>query len=700
MRLNRALLILLLARDATAFAPGRFAGAVLTVIDTSEQRAFRAPSSSWLLAASKDGNDDYDNWYADFDPSVYETYSGMGNNDDSSRSREGGGRSYNNNRRGGDRSERSARHDYIRDTSRDASNVDEAAVNQLLNERLAARMRRDFDAADAIRDQLLNQHSVGVFDKDKTWRTGCSSSGSGMQRRGGEREQRVSRQSGGGRQQRSPKQFFGPNGHDYEQSTDAGPNQSHLDESRIHELLAGRLQAKLSRDFSVADDIQSQLLSAGVFVHDGMKEWRADGVPFGDVSKADGRPGRTTGSRSDRNQPYQRSQYSQDLSAGISGSLIDKILQERLRFKQERDYDKADAIIEGLKTKYSVFVDDRLREWSVGGDFGEVHNAQREMSTSIRQRGYVKSPESLTLSSEDEDYVMEKIDERSTAKQDRDFETADAIRDALAQEFNVVIDDRKKLWSVGGDFGEGSPRRRDGYTRRGGGGLPDDDLAIVTNMLSERAQAKKDRDFDLADELRDELKSTYNVVIDDKNREWHVDSDEYVLVGDHSFAAEQIEQIVALLQERYGCKAVKDYERADEIRDELLEQYNVAVDDRTKEWRCLDDPDNGGIRRFRQEAEESQSSDFKRTQIDRDLDDEMDSLFGATSDHGSAGVVMDAAPASGSNEMSEEENVTVSSGADFSTMTVPELKAKLREAGLPVSGNKAELIERLLARSI
>jgi len=32
---------------------------------------------------------------------------------------------------------------------------------------------------------------------------------------------------------------------------------------------------------------------------------------------------------------------------------------------------------------------------------------------------------------------------------------------------------------------------------------------------------------------------------------------------------------------------------------------------------------------------------------------------------------------------------------DLSEFTVVELKAKLREAGLPVSGKKAELIERL-----
>ena len=34
--------------------------------------------------------------------------------------------------------------------------------------------------------------------------------------------------------------------------------------------------------------------------------------------------------------------------------------------------------------------------------------------------------------------------------------------------------------------------------------------------------------------------------------------------------------------------------------------------------------------------------------------------------------------------------------ASLSTMTVPELKEKLREAGLPVSGKKSDLIARLV----
>ena len=41
------------------------------------------------------------------------------------------------------------------------------------------------------------------------------------------------------------------------------------------------------------------------------------------------------------------------------------------------------------------------------------------------------------------------------------------------------------------------------------------------------------------------------------------------------------------------------------------------------------------------------------------------------------------------------EAISGDSDADYESMKVPELKALLKEAGKPVSGKKAELIERL-----
>ena len=43
----------------------------------------------------------------------------------------------------------------------------------------------------------------------------------------------------------------------------------------------------------------------------------------------------------------------------------------------------------------------------------------------------------------------------------------------------------------------------------------------------------------------------------------------------------------------------------------------------------------------------------------------------------------------------EVKEDTTSEEIDYSSMTVPELKDALKEKGLPVSGKKAELVERL-----
>jgi hypothetical protein len=76
--------------------------------------------------------------------------------------------------------------DYTRDTLRDNSNVDESSINTfLLEDRMNAKKTRDFDTADAIHDQLMNAYSVGVFDCELTWRTGCSPSGIGRKFGGG-----------------------------------------------------------------------------------------------------------------------------------------------------------------------------------------------------------------------------------------------------------------------------------------------------------------------------------------------------------------------------------------------------------------------------------------------------------------------------------------------------------------------------------
>lgn len=141
------------------------------------------------------------------------------------------------------------------------------------------------------------------------------------------------------------------------------------------------------------------------------------------------------------------------------------------------------------------------------------------MASKFANRGYIKSASSLALSPEDEQYVQQQVDERTMAKKDRDFRSADDIREHLAENFDITINDKLKLWSVGGAFEELGGRNakpRGVYTRRGGGNLSEDEMSTIQEMLSERYHAKRNRDFDVADGIRDNLMRTYNVRIDDR----------------------------------------------------------------------------------------------------------------------------------------------------------------------------------------
>jgi cysteinyl-tRNA synthetase len=177
----------------------------------------------------------------------------------------------------------------------------------------------------------------------------------------------------------------------------------------------------------------------------------------------------------------------------------------------------ADRIRDELKAEYNVFIEDRLRQWSVGGDFGPDSAARDES----RFKPWTMCAYSEPLIDEDqESAILVQLEERNEAKAARNFDAADDIRDFLLSEYNVVIDDRLREWSIGGDFG--TVRKRSGsdetYMRRGGGDLTSEQEAEIIDIVSVRAVAKKKRDFATADELRDVLDSQFDVKVDDKSK--------------------------------------------------------------------------------------------------------------------------------------------------------------------------------------
>jgi cysteinyl-tRNA synthetase len=647
-----------------------------------------------LLSSSRisSKNDEYDDFYADFNPADFETVDTRSSTSSPSPSggdRFGGGRgggSGGYGRGGGSYGGSDGGHDYTRDTSRDSSNVDEGAVNALIADRLAARKTGQFEVADSIRDRLMDDFGVSVWDKDRQWRTGASRSGSGMGGRadrfgGAGRGGRDNARAGGGRFDNDrggrggrPPKDFGPNGHDYFLASDAGPNTSPLSDTEIHAKIAERLQCKMRRDFSRADAIQSEFESLGIKVHDGMKQWRADGETFGDYASDRG-PGRTMGSRNDRNRPYEKSSHSQDTT---DADEIQALVDERAEAKKTRSYDVADEIREELKRDFNVEIDDKSRQWSVGGGFGMP---DRGMDRRDRFPPYEMSPSSEV--SEDAGTIQGLVEQREAARKDRDYDTADDIKDELRDSYNVVVDDKRRQWSIGGEFRGGelrgsAPATFADYVRRGGGVLTEEIEAVILSLIDERNDAKRDKNFGLADSIRDRLTEEFKVRVDDRSREWMVVSDEYVMAEDSmQFTDPETKAYVeGKIKERALAKLRKDYDAADDIRSELGDEFQVFLDDRVKEWRYEGGAEEATAVSDDEEDDSDDEADFTVVAEDDETDDDMDD-----------GEDLNAALDTVFDE--------TAGSIDYESLTVPELKEILREAGLAVSGKKSELIERL-----
>ena len=691
------------------------------------------PSSSSLslssLSSSDDkeqqnGRDDYDDFFDDFDPADYTDINrgfenDMYDNSDNSFGGGGGGGRYNSGRpgrgrggggrdrrpggggrgggrygggggrggRGGGRNDfdPTRGHDYIRDVDADSSNVDVSTIDALLAERLQARKTGQFDVADDIRDVLLDDHGVLVRDKDKVWRSGASRSGSGqkwMSSRSGRNDRRSTGRPRFQRDGYDSGDAFGSGppidpetGHDYSLAPDAGPISGDVTEKEIHALIAERLSCKLARDFRRADDIQAQLFEMDVLVNDSQKLWRADGKSFGSnfVPKQ-----------------YTESEFSEGVSSTKMAEEIEKLISQRSMAKAERLYKRADNLRDELMSVYNVAVDDKLLEWSVGGDFGSTTVDRDSKFKPYSCARWSKVPE-------DADEIQRLVEQRDEARVKRQFETADEIREELRAR-DIVVDDRKREWydssSVDESDGFAPPtenRQFRPYTKRGAGGedLTETDIETITNLINKRDEHKNLRQFRSADEIRDRLRNDYDVRLDDNNREWHVFSEDYNMSTDTIIDDPEVKSFIQQkVDERAAAKTAKNYDIADDIRYDLERDYNVIIDDRVREWYIKND---GPVSYGRNGSSSPVSISYSLDDVEEEDDDDDDEKYDFYDDDD------DDADADEAEE--EEPEASTSSSTeelyDIESLTVPELKDLLREKGLKVSGKKSELIERL-----
>ena len=77
----------------------------------------------------------------------------------------------------------------------------------------------------------------------------------------------------------------------------------------------------------------------------------------------------------------------------------------------------------------------------------------------------------------------------------------------------ISVDDRSREWRVA-----------DAPYCRGRGDSADVDVATVEALVAERSRAKLAAEYDTADAIRDRLRNEFGVSVDDRVREWVVDS--------------------------------------------------------------------------------------------------------------------------------------------------------------------------------
>ena len=601
---------------------------------------------------------------------------------------------------------------YARDPDDDRSViVDEVAINDLIKHRSQAQFKRDYDLADKIRDDLNQLHGVYVWDKDSLWTTSSLAPRQHFQPSQQKYQDFITGK---------PRREFGRHGHDYIQ-IGVGINTDHcpLTLHEIHQLLANRLQFKLAKKYTQADEIQNSLYQNGVRIHDKLRQWRADGHFFQDLEEI------VSGKK------YTIHQFSTTPDEHLSAH-IQTLVEAREDSRSDHDYITADQIRDQLWKTYRVAVDDASRTWSVGGDFGPNGTFRWTDDGPINPRvgvdptltkdwrkfgAYNQSTSSEKLHDPDvKEEIENLVHDRLEAKRVKDYSVADEIRDHLYEMYNISVDDKLRQWSVGGDFGIGSrnvretsPTAPDGkkqssfvrvYNHRGGNGiLSDADVVLVEALVQRFAEERARYNKQAAGSICNGLKRKYSVVIDNVNGEWYVQGDEYVLSHQYKGALPTVienarGEIEAMIRERSQAKAKKNVERADEIESDLMATYKIEMEDRLKEWTILEDV---GAIKFDDNHDIFIGSQDTVIPSDNFAQDDSNIDFGI--DY----PMVDSVPG-------QEEEMTVGEGgkgikeglnffddeATLSTLTVPLLKEKLRAAGLRVSGRKAELIQRIL----
>jgi len=84
--------------------------------------------------------------------------------------------------------------------------------------------------------------------------------------------------------------------------------------------------------------------------------------------------------------------------------------------------------------------------------------------------------------------------------------------------------------------------------------ISEDDVRSIQNLLTQRYTYQKVLEYDEADRIRTELYDSFKVVVDDRIKEWRIETDEYYPLDTGNLSEDEAKHITRRLKERYQYK--------------------------------------------------------------------------------------------------------------------------------------------------
>eukprot|EP01064_Diplonema_japonicum_P025013 TRINITY_DN358_c0_g2_i1.p1 TRINITY_DN358_c0_g2~~TRINITY_DN358_c0_g2_i1.p1 ORF type:complete len:422 (+),score=109.47 TRINITY_DN358_c0_g2_i1:53-1267(+) len=274
---------------------------------------------------------------------------------------------------------------------------------------------------------------------------------------------------------------------------------------RIWDMITDRTKARRARNFEEADAIREELRAMGVRLDDTSDSWVFEGIEH------------------DENE-------------------FVALLQDRWRAKRQQDFETCDELREKLR-RWGVKIDDECRSYILPSGATGTHES--------------------TLTTEE---ITELTAQRAEAVANNDDEAANKIFSQLSAE-GVSLNDLYCTWTAGDRWGAQNPTH------------PASELTLryIVEKVNDRLTARRRKDWDLADSIRTELQDQ-GVSILDKEDRWSTKDGRNGAVGD--IPERDIE---IMLNDRSTARGMQDYDKADQIRDDLS-VYGVTFTDRLGTW--------------------------------------------------------------------------------------------------------------------